>query len=234
MSNGCSHDGNNIKTSPERDKPRGERKSIEDTVISLRKELQVLYESLRDKNELLMLLEQDVRDRDKSLNYLRAEYKKIDDTLSNAFCTKCMKKIECVVDSSNGRTENASSADELGKLQIELTERDELVCELNKKVIRLSDNLIFVQKESLAKDDRIDELHREIDKFRQVVRPFTMAVVERKGDEDFVEHPGIENTRVILANEPPRLKRTAISAEPLSQMAGGGHNELIKIPKTSV
>lgn len=230
MNNGCSHDGNNIRTSPERDKPR-ERKSIEDTVISLRKELQVLYESLKDKNEQLLCLEHDVRDRENSLNYLRNEYKKLDDTLSNAFCSKCMKKIECVIETANGKSENASS-DELAKLRNEMTERDDIIRELNKKVIRLSDNLIFVQKESLAKDDRIDEMHREIDKFRQVVRPFTKAVVEQKCDEEFVDHPGIENTRVMLAIEPARLKRTAISAEPLSQMGGG--QDLIKIPKTSV
>lgn len=231
MSNGCSHDGNNIRTSPERDKPR-ERKSIEDTVISLRKELQVLYESLKEKNEQLLYLEEDVRDRECSVKILKSEYKKLNDTLSSAFCPKCMKKIECTQ-----KNDNNAPLDEnitLEKLQNELKDRDDVIRELNKKVIRLSDNLIFVQKESLSKDDRIDELQREMDKFRQVVRPFTKAVVERKCEEDFfIEHPGIENTRVMLANEPLRLKRTAISAEPLSQMAGG-QNDLVKIPKTPV
>lgn len=228
--NGCSHDLDlNKTTSPERDKPR-ERKSIEETVISLRKELQVLYESLKDKNEQLLCLEKDVRDRDSSIRFMKNEFLKLKDSLSNAVCSNCLKKLQQQNQDQNNKTDNSSSDQ-----QSELKERDDAIKELNKKIIRLSDNLIFVQKESLAKDDRIEDLHREIDKFRQVVRPFTKAVVEQRRDDDFFdEHPGIENTRVFLANnEPPRLKRTAISAEPLSQMAGA-QNELVKIPKSSM
>jgi chromosome segregation ATPase len=235
--NGCSHDFS--KASPERDKPR-ERKSIEDTVISLRKELHVLYESLKDKNEQLLCLEKDVRDRDCSIIFMKNEFKKLKESLSTAVCSNCLKKLHQQSSpqnqDQNNKTDNLSSdQNNMAQLQIDLKERDDVIKELNKKIIRLSDNLIFVQKESLAKDDRIEDLHREIDKFRQVVRPFTKAVVEKHRDDDFFdEHPGIENTRVILAsNEPPRLKRTAISAEPLSQMAGA-QNDLVKIPKSSV
>lgn len=58
---------------------------------------------------------------------------------------------------------------------------------------------------------------------------------QRKNEDDYVHNhgPGVENTRVTLANEPSRLKRTAISAEPLSQMQGA-QNDLVKIPKSSM
>lgn len=210
MSNGCSHDVS--EATPERDKPR-ERKSIEETVITLRKELQVLYESLKDKNEQLLCLEIDVRDRDSSIKFMKNEFKKLKDSLATAVCSNCLKKLHSPAD-QNGKNDMPQTEENFAQLQKDLKDREEVIKELNKKVIRLSDNLIFVQKESLAKDDRIDDLHREIDKFRQVVRPFTKAVVEQHRDEDFfIEHPGIENTRVILANEPPRLKRTAIRFE---------------------
>lgn len=59
---------------------------------------------------------------------------------------------------------------------------------------------------------------------------------QRKAENDDIFNdfgPGVENTRVMSLNEPPRLKRTAISAEPLSQMAGA-QNDLVKTPKTSL
>lgn len=63
------------------------------------------------------------------------------------------------------------------------------------------------------------------------IRPFTKAVIEQSINEyDFYVGPGVENTRVLVSNEPQRLKRTAISAEPLSQFSGS-HDTLVKIPK---
>lgn len=63
------------------------------------------------------------------------------------------------------------------------------------------------------------------------IRPFTKAVIEQsKNEYDFYVGPGVENTRVLVSNEPQRLKRTAISAEPLSQFSGS-HDSLVKIPK---
>lgn len=189
------------------EKPKA-RKSVEDVVTSLRKELQVLYESLKDKNEQLMCLEDDVRDRDVSIRYLKSEYKKLKEALAPT-CGTCHKKVlkaDDIVVSKEPQPD-----DIIIKLQKDLKDREVLIKELNKKIIRLSDNLIFVQKESLAKDDRIDEMQRGIDKFQQVVRPFTKAVVEQLRNEDdfFRESPGVENTRVISV-EPSRLKRTAI------------------------
>jgi hypothetical protein len=59
-------------------------------------------------------------------------------------------------------------------------------------------------------------------------------MMETRIDENCVTDwgPGVENTRIITMSE-PRLKRTAISAEPLSSMAGM-EGDLIKIPKSSV
>lgn len=225
------------QTSAETEKPK-ERKSVEDTVTSLRQELQVLYESLKDKNEQLLCLEKDVRDRDISIKYLKGEYKKLKDSVAPKICTGCNKKVWKDENGTNG--EKSSNNDQqpddiLMRLQKDLKDREYLIKELNKKIIRLSDNLIFVQKESLSKDDRVEDLQHEIDKFRQVVRPFTKAALEkRKIEDDFFDAgPGIENTRVTLVHEPTRLKRTAISAEPLSQMLGA-QNDLVKIPKNSL
>lgn len=187
------------------------RKSIEETVISLRKELQVLYESLKEKNEQLMYLEEDVKFRDVSIKYLKNEYKDLKDSIEKT-CSTCHKKVLIQSDSLKTHTESHPE-DVLVKLQKDLKDREALIKELNKKIIRLSDNLIFVQKESLVKDDRIDELQRQMDKFRQVVRPFTKAVVKQRTSEDFFLEPGVENTRVI-SNEPSRLKRTAIRLTP--------------------
>lgn len=147
----------------ENEKPK-ERKSVEDTVTSLRKELQVLYESLKDKNEQLLCLEKDVRDRDISIKYLKNEFKKLKDAVAPS-CTTCHKTILKI----DQKSENCQPDEIVTKLQKDLKDREGLIKELNAKIIRLSDNLIFVQKESLSKDDRIDEAQREIDKFRQVV-----------------------------------------------------------------
>ena len=218
-----------------------ERKSVEDTVTSLRKELQVLYESLKDKNEQLLILEKDVRDRDVSIKYLKNEYKKLKDSCEPT-CPTCHKKNH---NDQNGngdesKARNDHQPDEiLTKMQKDLKDREGLIKELNKKIMRLSDNLIFVQKESLSKDDRIDDMQREIDKFRQVVkatslsnhkillivinqkvRPFTKAVVEQRNNADeFCDKagPGVENTRV-FTNEPSRLKRTAIRSQTTTLM----------------
>lgn len=159
------------KEEPDKEKPK-ERKSVEDTVVSLRKELQVLYECLKDKNEQLLCLEKDVRDRDISIRYLKTEYKKLKDSVAPT-CATCHKKV--LLPDQNGKCQEQSVSREaqpddiLIKMQKDLKDREGLIKELNKKIIRLSDNLIFVQKESLAKDDRIEDMQRENDKFRQVV-----------------------------------------------------------------
>lgn len=136
------------------------KKSLEQNVISLRQELQFLYESLKNKNEQLMNLEKDIYERDFTIKCLRNDCgtsKDITQPVGSApqTCSTCLKKINPDVIKSS--------------LLKELKDRDTLIQDLNQKVIRLSDNLIFVQKESLSKNDKIDDLMHEIDKFRQVV-----------------------------------------------------------------
>lgn len=206
MNNGSVKSENVFEEDPmENEKPKA-RKSVEDIVTSLRKELQVLYESLKDKNEQLLCLEKDVKDRDVSVKYLKNEYKKLKESIAPT-CTACHKKV--LISDEQIIPKEVQPDEILNKLQKDLKDREGLIKELNKKIIRLSDNLIFVQKESLAKDDRIDEMQRGIDKFQQVVRPFTKAVVEHRKNSFFHDGPGVENTRV-FSNEPSRLKRTAI------------------------
>lgn len=191
-----------------------ERKPMEEKVVLLRRELQMLYESLREKNEQLLYFEENLISRDVQIKNLKQESKEFNDS-NKPICSTCHKKC-LIANDQNGRSETVKaqsetrSPDALLKLHKDLKDREVLIKELNRKIIRLSDNLIFVQKESLAKDDRIDELQRQMDKFRQVVRPFTKAAVLHRNSEDFFPEPGVENTRVILASEPSRLKRTAI------------------------
>lgn len=147
-----------------------ERKSIEDTVASLRQELQILYESLKTKNEGLICLEKDLRNRDDSISYLKEEYKRLKDTTMCKTCPNCMKIVKEISDKNLIPVETQDST--LNKLQNEIKDRDILIKELNRKIARLSDNLIFVQKESLSKNDRIEELNRQLDKFREVVMSF--------------------------------------------------------------
>ena len=153
------------------EKPK-EKKSVEDLVVSLRQELRVLYESLKDKNEQLACLEKDVRDRDISIRYLKSEYKKLKDSTTVTNGNSRKSPANDGQDTLNGYKNNDDHQpdDIIQKMQKDLKDREYLIKELNKKIIRLSDNLIFVQKESLSKDDRLEEMQHEVDKFRQVVR----------------------------------------------------------------
>ncbi|KFB43052.1 cgmp-dependent protein kinase [Anopheles sinensis] len=216
-------------------------RSIEDTVVALRRELRTVYETLREQNEKLVDLEKDVRDRDISIRYLKNEYRKLKEYYQSNKSDLSVPPNFALNGAGNkenkmlhGEQGAANVDDLLQKLQKELKEKDQLVRELNQKVIRLSNNLIFVQKESLSKDDRLDELQNEIDKFRQVVRPITKAMIEKRCSEDTFDgwSPGVENTRVLPVTE-TRIKRQAISAEPLSSLAGM-QGDLIKIPKSSL
>lgn len=150
-----------------------DHRAIEDTVLSLRRELREVYETLREKNEQLVDLEKDVRDRDISIRYLNNEYRKLKEYYqSNKSDLSVPPNFKLNGGGLGGKGDENGTGnleDLLQKLQKEVKEKDLQIRELNQKVIRLSNNLIYVQKESLSKDDRIDELQNEIDKFRQVV-----------------------------------------------------------------
>lgn len=65
----------------------------------------------------------------------------------------------------------------------------------------------------------------------QVVRPLTQQIINKKthGADELWFGPGLEGTRITTVNE-PRIKRQAISAEPLN-IAQGGEMHIVKIPK---
>lgn len=122
------------------------------------------------------------------------------------------------------------------KLEKKLIEMKRLVIEKTQELKRRDKIIALLENEIDDKDATIRYLKNEIDKFRQVVKPLTrqMFDIQRNGvdtDEERVKSPGIENTRVLPLGE-PRLKRTAISAEPLSSLSQDNEMKLVKIPKT--
>lgn len=155
-----------------------EKKTPEDIIITLRKELQFLYESLRDKNQELINLEKDMKDREMTIEYLRAECRKLrNSTCSEPSldeCTDCLKKIK---PSEQKKSIQEEPEEVLLRLQKELKDRESVIKEMNRKIVRLSDNLIFVQKESLSKNDQIEELQLQVDKFRHVVIFLPLKVI---------------------------------------------------------
>ncbi|CAH2269478.1 jg27288 [Pararge aegeria aegeria] len=123
--------------------------------------------------------------------------------------------------------------EEYYKLEKKLFEMKRLVIEKTQEV-KLRDRIIARLEDDVdEKDATIRYLTNEIDKFRQVVKPLTkqMFDIQRNDvEEERVKTPGLENTRILPVGE-PRLKRTAISAEPLSSMSQD-NQMLIKIPKS--
>jgi SMC interacting uncharacterized protein involved in chromosome segregation len=137
--------------------------ALEDTIASLKCELRLLYETMKDKNEYVCKLEKEVRDRDISIRYLKSEYKKLKDSMPATPVGKDKAH-------PNGEHVNGANGDVMLKLEKALKERDHMIRELKQKVLRVSDNLSFVQRESLLKDAKIKDLQHDNDKFRQVVR----------------------------------------------------------------
>lgn len=105
--------------------------------------------------------------------------------------------------------------------------------------IKIKDETIsLLEKELDEKDAQIFYLKNEIDKFRQVVRPLTQKIITKQitlTDEplellqkSFVNED--EEGGILILNE-PRIKRQAISAEPIRN----DENQImhiVKIPKS--
>jgi predicted RNase H-like nuclease (RuvC/YqgF family) len=143
--------------------------ALQDTITSLKCELRLLYESMKDKNEFLCKLEKDVRDRDISIRYLKSEFTKLKDSIPTSTANKenGQKGESC---KPQNNISNKLNGDEMiTKLERAIKDRDHMIKELKQKVLRVSDNLSFVQRESLLKDAKIQELQHDNDKFRQVV-----------------------------------------------------------------
>lgn len=226
------------------------------TVLSLREELQLLYKSLQHKNDELIALERIILERDTTINGLNKECQRLGSGgvgaarrnsanapksfSSNIETDRMAKQSEIASERSDASSTVKTSDVEL------IREQNETIKELNEKILRLSRNLNIVQKNLEAREDRIFELQMEIDKFRQVVRPITQAMVGQQGKCNCMEEwnncisgigdwsPGIESTRVLPVSE-PRIKRQAISAEPLSALAQISEEDgLVRIPKSSL
>lgn len=211
-------------------------KTLDETILNLRCELRTLYESLTEKNNHLMVLERDVRERDASIKFLRNEFHKLREQqcLDKKPDASKSNKDDANSDQSDGIVGEQQKPESISELKKALADRNAVIKELSEKIIRLSHDLTYVQRKSFAKDDKITELQNEIDKFRQVVRPLTQAILERKRSDSFVEwtSPGVESSRILPMSE-GRIKRQAISAEPLSNLAGMD-GELVKVPKSSL
>ncbi|XP_049876468.1 cGMP-dependent protein kinase, isozyme 2 forms cD4/T1/T3A/T3B isoform X3 [Pectinophora gossypiella] len=124
------------------------------------------------------------------------------------------------------------------KLEKKYMEMKRLVIEKTEELKRRDKIIALLENEIDERDMTIRYLKNEIDKFRQVVQPLTRQIIDnhKNGTENEVDSfvmktPGIENTRVLPLGE-PRLKRTAISAEPLSSLTQDHEMKLLKIPKT--
>lgn len=122
------------------------------------------------------------------------------------------------------------------KLEKKYLEMKRLVIEKTEELKRRDKIIALLENEIDDKDATIRYLKNEIDKFRQVVKPITRQIIDNhkilEDEEGFLmKTPGVENTRVFPLGE-PRLKRTAISAEPLASLNSGHEMKLVRIPKS--
>lgn len=227
-------------------------KPLETSTVTLREEIQQLYKSLQNKNEELIALEKAIVQRDMTTVSKKESQRHIDDdgsataganvqSFSSNIERDRMAKQSAIACERSDSSLRAVHANNLETIR----EQNETIKELNDKVIRLSRHLNYVQRNLQAKEEQIVELQNEIDKFRQIVRPLTQKMFTRKkcscaddwnncisGIGDW--SPGIESTRVLSVAE-PRMKRQAISAEPLSSMVRVSQEDgLIRIPKSSL
>lgn len=124
------------------------------------------------------------------------------------------------------------------KLELKYMEAKRMLFEKTEELKRRDQIIALLENEIDCKDASIRYLKNEIDKYRQVVQPLTKQLIDHhksgtEGEEEgfVMKAPaGVENTRV-LPIVAQRLKRTAISAEPLSSLNVDTEMKLVKIPK---
>lgn len=144
-------------------------------------------------------------------------------------------------DDNNLASASSSSAIIIDNLQRAIDDK-------NRELKIKDETIIILNKELNEKDVLIKDLQNEIDKFRQVVRPITQKIITKhinllgsdnnntNGtntiDDIIIGISGDSNNkRVQLLNE-PRIKRQAISAEPLNEH--GNDLQIKKVPKSAV
>ncbi|XP_055295808.1 cGMP-dependent protein kinase, isozyme 2 forms cD4/T1/T3A/T3B isoform X3 [Sitodiplosis mosellana] len=231
------------------------------TVLSLREELQLLYKSLQRKNDELIALERIILERDTTINGLHKECQRMvgggsqtvkrmsggggNTTVPKSFSSNIESDRLAKQSAIASERSDSSLTAKMSDVE-QIHEQNETIKELNEKVLRLSRNLNVIQRHLESREERIVELQTEIDKFRQIVRPITQAMVGQKKKCSCMEEwnncisgigdwsPGVESTRVLPVAE-PRIKRQAISAEPLSALAQiSDEDGLVRIPKSSL
>lgn len=228
-------------------------------VTGLRCELRHLYESLTEKNELLLQRERDIRDRDASVRFLRTEFERMrakqqkqDNTHvnQNRPQEREIDEKKPVGNATELATDVAAVAHGLDAIELrdKIAERDASVQELSAKCLRLTHDLAYVQRSSLAKDERIREMQTEMDKFRQILRPLTQAMLGNNGKDiggcggygRNVSTDSMDEWRTPLlggsgggGGEAARVKRLAISAEPIT-MKAMKERGVATVPKSSL
>ncbi|KAJ8910798.1 hypothetical protein NQ315_014506 [Exocentrus adspersus] len=102
-----------------------------------------------------------------------------------------------------------------------------LLEEKNREIKLKAETISLLEKELDEKDALVKHLQNEIDKFRQVVRPITQKIITKqiKLGPDIWPRTDVESK----VSE-PRIKRQAISAEPLNTQ--GNELHIKKIPKS--
>lgn len=124
------------------------------------------------------------------------------------------------------------------KLEEKLLDLKEQLMEKSEELKKRDQIITALERDIDNRDTTIRFLKNELEKYKLVVQPLTQRLVVKKrgnsNDDDdplMMSLPGLERTRVTAVAE-PRLKRTAISAEPLSVFSQSGHDlEIIKIKK---
>ncbi|XP_018576257.1 cGMP-dependent protein kinase 1-like [Anoplophora glabripennis] len=113
-----------------------------------------------------------------------------------------------------------------------ITSLKRLLEEKNHEIKLKEETISLLEKELDDKDVLIKHLQNEIDKFRQVVRPITQKIITKQINlgAEIWPRGGVENNKTQALSE-PRIKRQAISAEPLNSQGNDLH--ITKIPKSA-
>ncbi|XP_072393988.1 cGMP-dependent protein kinase, isozyme 2 forms cD4/T1/T3A/T3B isoform X3 [Diabrotica undecimpunctata] len=102
-----------------------------------------------------------------------------------------------------------------------ITSLRRLLDEKNRELKLKEETICLLEKELDGKDCLIKHLQNEIDKFRQVVKPLTHKIITKQITLNRSREPSVQEHRI---------KRQAISAEPLSKEVC---MQIIKVPKST-
>lgn len=126
------------------------------------------------------------------------------------------------------------------KLEEKLLDFKKQLMEKTEELKRRDQTIATLERDLDSRDATIRYLKIELDKYKHVVQPLTQKLIVKKksgDDDDYLtincKSNGVENTRVLSVKE-PKMKRTAISAEPLSAMCQSMDDlQIDKVEKSS-